>query len=63
VPVLHEYFTTGLVLKFPSLIVAVSGYTIAVISLVMGTLLWTSARGRLEARRFRYLETPPLRRN
>lgn len=62
VPVVHEYFNTGLVMKFPSLIVAVSGYIIAVISLVMGTLLWTSARGRLEARRFRFLETPPLRR-
>ena len=62
VPVLLEYFATGLVLKFPSLIVAVGGYTMAVLCLVMGTLLYTTATGRLEAKRFRYLEVKPLRR-
>jgi hypothetical protein len=55
VPVLLEYFETGQVLKFPSLIVAVGGYTLAVLCLVMGMLLYTSATGRLEARRLRYL--------
>jgi glycosyltransferase involved in cell wall biosynthesis len=59
VPVLLEYFATGQVLKFPSLIVAVGGYTLAVLCLVIGTLLYTTATGRLEAKRFRYLEIPP----
>ena len=59
VPVLAEFFATGQVLKFPSLIVAVGGYTLAVLCLVMGTLLYTTATGRLEAKRFRYLEIPP----
>jgi glycosyltransferase involved in cell wall biosynthesis len=62
VPVLLEYFATGLVLKFPSLIVAVGGCTMAVLCLVMGTLLHTSATGRLETKRFRYLQVKPLRR-
>ena len=56
IPVLIEYFKTGVVLKFPSLIVAVGGYIMALISLIMGTLLYTTAIGRLEAKRFRYLE-------
>lgn len=55
VPVLIEFFTTGLVLKFPSLIVAVGGYIMALISLIMGTLLYTSSISRLEAKRFQYL--------
>jgi len=56
VPVLIEFFTLGLVLKFPSLIVAVGGYVMALISLIMGTLLYTTSVSRLEAKRFRYLE-------
>lgn len=58
IPVLLEYFSTGLVLKFPSLIVAVGGYLMALISLIMGTLLYTTSISRLEAKRFKYLETP-----
>lgn len=60
VPVLNEYLDTGLVLKFPSLIVAMGGYIMALISLIMGTLLYTAATGRLEAKRFKYLETRPF---
>lgn len=56
VPVLIEFFTTGMVLKFPSLIVAVSGYVMALISLIMGTLLYTTSISRLEAKRFQYLD-------
>lgn len=59
VPVLGEYFATGQVLRFPSLIVAVGGYIMSLLALVMGTLLYTTATGRLEARRFRYLDLPP----
>jgi len=62
VPVVLEYLATGLVLKFPSLVVAVGGYLMALISLVMGTLLYTTATGRLEAKRYRYVSTGPLRR-
>lgn len=61
VPVLYEYFTTGLVLKFPSLIVAVGGYVMALISLIMGTLLYTQSISRLEVKRFKYMETPRSR--
>jgi glycosyltransferase involved in cell wall biosynthesis len=57
VPVLAEYLRTGLVPRFPSLIVAVGCYIMALISVLMGTLLYTIAIGRLEAKRFRYLET------
>lgn len=60
IPVLVEYFSTGLVSRFPSLIVAVGGYIMALTSLIMGTLLYTSATGRLEAKRLRYLEIEPF---
>jgi glycosyltransferase involved in cell wall biosynthesis len=56
VPVLMEYFSTGKVLKFPSLIVAVGGYIMALISLIMGTILYTSTIARLEAKRFQYMD-------
>jgi len=62
IPIVSEYFETGLVLKFPSLVVAVGGYIMALISLIMGTLLYTTATGRLEAKRYRYVNTRPLRR-
>ena len=58
VPILVEYFATGLVPKFPSLIVAVGGYVMALLSLVMGILLYTTSITRLEMKRFRYLDTP-----
>ena len=58
VPILVEYFATGLVPKFPSLIVAVGGYVMALLSLVMGVLLYTTSITRLEMKRFRYLDTP-----
>ena len=56
VPVLLEFFQTGLVLKFPSLIVAVGGYVMSLITLIMGTLLYTTSISRLEAKRFQYME-------
>jgi glycosyltransferase involved in cell wall biosynthesis len=56
VPVLIEFFSTGLVLKFPSLIVAVGGYIMALISLIMGTLLYTTSISRLESKRFQYMD-------
>ena len=56
ISVLLEYFATGLVLKIPSLIVAAGGYVMALISLIMGTLLYTTSVSRLEAKRFQYLD-------
>lgn len=58
VPILVEYFATGLVPRFPSLIVAVGGYVMALLSLVMGILLYTTSITRLEMKRFRYLDIP-----
>jgi len=57
IPVLLEYFSIGQVLKTPSLIVAVGGYVMALISIIMGTLLYTTSISRLEAKRFQYLDT------
>jgi glycosyltransferase involved in cell wall biosynthesis len=54
VPVLLEYMATGLVPKIPSLIVAVGGYLLAVLSLVVGVILRITSAGSLEARRFAY---------
>jgi len=55
IPVLNEYFATGLVPKFPSLIVAVGGYLMAVLALMVGVILRTTSAGQLEARRLAYL--------
>jgi glycosyltransferase involved in cell wall biosynthesis len=60
IPVLAEYFSTGLVSRYPSLIVAVGGYVMALTSLIMGTLLYSTATGRLEAKRLKYLEIEPF---
>lgn len=61
VPVLIEYFETGLVPKLPSLVVAVGGYLVMILSLMVGIILRTTSAGRLEARRLAYLalEPPP----
>jgi hypothetical protein len=56
VPVLLEYIETGLVPKFPSLIVAVGGYLLVLP--VVGVITATST-GRLEAKRFAYLNVRP----
>lgn len=54
--VLGEFFETGEVARFPSLIVALSGFLVAALSLVCAMVLDTVSRGRREARRLRYLE-------
>ena len=59
IPVLFEYIETGLVPKFPSLIVAVGAYLLAVLWLVVGIILRTTSAGRLEAKRFAYLNVKP----
>jgi glycosyltransferase involved in cell wall biosynthesis len=54
-PVLIEYFETGLVPRVPSLIVAVGGYLAMGMSLMVGVILRTTAAARLESKRLAYL--------
>ena len=58
-PVILEYFTTGLVLRFPTAILASSIAVIAVLSLIMGMLLEANRRVRDEAARLTYLGLAP----
>jgi hypothetical protein len=65
VPVMAEYFQTGLVPRFPTLIVAVGGAVIAALLFTCGLILDTVTRARMESRRLAYLSAshlaPPLR--
>jgi len=54
-PVLLEYLRTGYVPHFPTLIVAVSLFVVALLSFVCGLILDTVSRSRLEQRRLAYL--------
>jgi len=58
-PVVLEYFETGLVQRFPTAILASSVAIIAVLALVMGTLLEATRRVRDEGARLAYLRLPP----
>ncbi len=58
VSVLWEYVETGLVQRFPTLFVALSGFVIAALALVCALILDTISRGRRETRRLRYLALP-----
>jgi glycosyltransferase involved in cell wall biosynthesis len=64
IPVLVEYWQTGLVPRFPTLIVAVAGGVIAALLATCGLILDSVARARKESRRFAYLSAsmaaPPL---
>lgn len=64
VPVLLEYGRTGLVPRFPTLIVAVGSGVISGLLLTSGVILDTVARARMESRRLAYLTAsmlaPPL---
>ncbi|QUD88489.1 glycosyltransferase [Phenylobacterium montanum] len=57
-PVIAEFWRTGLVLRFPTLIVAVGLGVTGLLSLACGLILDTVARARLEQRRFAYLSAP-----
>jgi glycosyltransferase involved in cell wall biosynthesis len=63
-PVLVEYWQTGLVPRFPTLIVAVGASVVAALLLTCGLILDTVARARMESRRLAYLSAsmfaPPL---
>lgn len=56
--VYFEFLQTREVDRFPSLFVSLFGFLISTLSLVCALLLDTVVRGRLEARRLRYLHYP-----
>jgi hypothetical protein len=58
-PVVVDFFRTGLVAKFPTAILASSIAIIAVVALVMGMLLEAVRRVRDEGARLAYLRLPP----
>ena len=60
VPLLLEFFETGLVLKIPTLIFVVSVYAFSLISLSFGVILHAITTARLEARRLAYLAVTPF---
>ena len=55
VPIVLEFFATGLVPRFPTAILAVSLMLSALLSLVCGLILDTVTRGRWEAKFLKYL--------
>ena len=58
-PVILDYFDTGLVRRFPTAILASSIAVIAVLALIMGMLLEANRRVRDEGARLAYLRFPP----
>ena len=56
--ILAEFMDTGLVARFPSLFVSLTGIGLAALSLVCAVILETVARGRREARYMTYLQIP-----
>lgn len=61
VPVIFEFFRTGLVDRFPTAILASSIALIAVMSLFSGLILDNVSRGRKELKMVTYLRTPFLK--
>lgn len=54
-PVVFEYFDTGLVPRFPTAVLSASIMLISVISFACGIILDSLSRGRLEYKRLRYI--------
>jgi hypothetical protein len=61
VPVVDEFARTGLVLRFPTAILAASIQIVALLSLACGIILRSVQRARQEARRLAYLAMPAPR--
>ncbi len=55
IPVAIEFLNTGLVLRFPTAILAASIMVLAFLSLTTGLVLDSVARGRREGKRLHYL--------
>ena len=62
VPIAQEYLRSGLVPRYPSLIVTVGLAVVAMFSTACGLILDTVSRARLEQRRLAYLAIPGPRR-
>jgi hypothetical protein len=58
VPVLTEYWRTGLVPRLPTAVLSTGLMLLAFLSLMSGLILATVTRGRMEAKRLRYLTIP-----
>lgn len=58
VPILVEYFETGLVPRLPTAILSMGLMIVAFLSIACGLILDTVTRGRHEMKRMRYLEIP-----
>lgn len=54
-----EYFATGVVTRFPSLIFGVGALVVGVLIIITGLILERVARNRVEASRLAYLAIPP----
>ncbi len=57
-PILFTYFETGLVPRFPTLIVATGFGTVAILAVAVGLILDTVTTGRREIKRLSYLAVP-----
>jgi glycosyltransferase involved in cell wall biosynthesis len=55
IPVFYDYFTTGLVPRFPSAVLSASIMLLAALSFTSGMILDSVARGRRERKRISYL--------
>jgi glycosyltransferase involved in cell wall biosynthesis len=58
VPVVGEYFATGLVPRLPTAVLSLGLMLVAFLSLACGLILATVTRGRMEAKRLHYLSVP-----
>jgi hypothetical protein len=58
VPVIREYFQTGLVPRLPSAVLAVGLMLLGFLSLMSGVILDTVTQGRWENKRMAYLSIP-----
>jgi glycosyltransferase involved in cell wall biosynthesis len=59
-PVILEYFRTGLVPRLPTAVLSTGLMLLSFLSVTCGMILATVTRGRIEAKRLRYLEIPAL---
>ncbi len=61
IPVILEYFRTGLVPRLPTAVLSTGLMLLSFLSLTCGMILATVTRGRIEAKRLRYLDIPAQR--
>ncbi len=58
VPIVIEFFETGLVPRLPTAVLAMGMYLLSFLSLSCGLILETVTRARRELKRMRYLNIP-----